>query len=452
VAIADNEDIVIAYQDARDDVANRTNSHVYLYRYDKNGKAVWDANGVAIPSPRVHANAYTGYEGAPQVVASGDHFYVTCYHGEQYQVKADSTNWEPSWWDPDEEMPDSIQVSYYDDRYMCVNNDGTLAWESPMIVESTMTNVIAPCAGGDFYRLYANSDNGLNAQRINKEGKEVWKEPVTVEKEALTASSYMTAPTVLPDNNGNLVLVYRKINGWYGYGVYNRLDADGTTYGTGVSLNGSDEGNFGSFAPVLNNDTLMVAWEYKLSEYNLYANAVNVSGNGSFLWPDWPFDNSKGVSYDTNTEWGMKPVKAIRQSDGWVILYGNVQSWNGANFMVLKIDDYGNQVWSKQICNDNFKCSGYSVVSDGKYAYIFLIVPQEYDSSWQKIVGDGGMRVMCVELTDGSTPGSGVNEVNVATTGVEIRYDLSGREVGADYKGIQIVKSADGTVKKVLVK
>jgi|GEM_PF-808059 len=447
--IADNGDIVIAYFDTRDDVENHTITHIYLYRYDKDGNAVWDADGVPVPATTIHETAFNSYENAPQLIKSDDNFYLSFSHVEQYNVKADSTNWEPSWWDPEEEMPDSIQLSYYDYRLTCVNNDGTMAWDECKVLESTSIGLIAPCKDGDFYLLYANEDNGIDARRINREGNDVWDEPATVESESLSAGNFTTTPTVLPDEDGGLALIYRKLMDWSGYVCCNHLTADGVAYETGVSLTGSTDGDCGTWEAELIGDSLLVAWQYKVSEYNMYANCVNINNNASFLWPELPNDNSKGVSYDTNSEWGMKPVKVIRQSDGWVILYGNGQSWNGANFMVIKIDDCGNKVWSKQICENNFKCNGYSVVSDGKYAYIFLAVPMETGDNWEQIVGDGGMRVMCVDLTNG--PGA-VNEVLASGDGVETHYDLTGRVVPNDHKGLQIIKCADGTVKKVMVK
>ena len=446
--IADNGDIVIAYYDTRDDESS-TNSHIRLYRYDKDGNAVWDADGVPVPATTINETAFNSYENAPQLIKSDDNLYLSFSHVEQYNVKADSTNWEPSWWDPDEEMPDSIQLSYYDYRLMCVNNDGTMAWDECKVLDSKSIDMIAPCKDGDFYLLYSNEGAGFDARRINREGNDVWDEPATVEGESLSAGSYTTAPTVLTDEDGGLVLVYRKLMSWSGYVCTNHLTADGTAYETGVSLTGSTDGDCGTWEAELNGDSLLVAWQYKVTEYNMYANCVNINDNASFLWPEWPIDNSKGVSYDTNTEWGMKPVKVIRQSDGWVLLYGNGQSWSGANFMVLKIDDNGNKVWSKQICEDNFKCDGYSVVSDGKYAYIFLTVEQEYGDNWEQVVGDGGMRVMCVDIT--SNPDA-IYEVAVDANGVETRYDLTGRVVPNDHKGLQIIKCADGTVKKVMVK
>ena len=47
---------------------------------------------------------------------------------KQQQMKADSTNWQPSPWFPNEEMPDSIDMQDANFQVMRYNADGTYAW------------------------------------------------------------------------------------------------------------------------------------------------------------------------------------------------------------------------------------------------------------------------------------------------------------------------------------
>ena len=55
-------------------------------------------------------------------------------------------------------------------------------------------------------------------------------------------------------------------------------------------------------------------------------------------------------------------------------------------------------MWTKQICEDNFKSSGFSVTYDEKNAYIFYTQEEQYDDNWNVIPGTGGMFVMCVDI------------------------------------------------------
>ena len=150
--------------------------------------------------------------------------------------------------------------------------------------------------------------------------------------------------------------------------------------------------------------------------------------------------------------WGMTPVKVIPQEDGWVLLYGNLQSWNGANFMVVKVDDVGETVWSKQICEDNFKSSGFSVVYDDMYAYIFYTQEVQYDDNWEEIPGSAGMYVMCVQI--GEDKISSVGEVAAAGAKTTEIYTIDGRRVNQMENGVNIIRTIDEngkvTVKKVM--
>ena len=150
--------------------------------------------------------------------------------------------------------------------------------------------------------------------------------------------------------------------------------------------------------------------------------------------------------------WGFTPVKVIPQSDGWVLLYGKSTSWNGANFMVVKMDDFGEIMWSKQICEDNFKSSGFSIVYDENNAYIFYTQETQYDDDWNEIPGSAGMYVMCVDISGQSH--TAVNEVEAGQPVKTEIYTLDGRRVNELENGVNILRITDAngnvTSKKVL--
>ena len=194
-------------------------------------------------------------------------------------------------------------------------------------------------------------------------------------------------------------------------------------------------------------DLAMVAWEYDFGNYFMNVNVLDAAGD--FCWPD---EAMYGKSIDENGMWGFTPVKAIPREDGWVLLYGNLQSWNGANFMVVKMDEIGEIEWTKQICEENFKSSGFSVVYDEYYAYIFYTQEEQYDDNWNVIPGSGGMFVMCVQIAD-EIP-SAVNEVNAVAQPVSTEiFTLDGKQVSKMEHGIYIIRMTDAngnvTSKKV---
>ena len=120
--------------------------------------------------------------------------------------------------------------------------------------------------------------------------------------------------------------------------------------------------------------------------------------------------------------------------------------------MVVKINDLGEEVWSRQICEDNFKSSGFAVTYDENYAYIFYTQDEEYDDNWEVIPGSGGMFVMCIDIRDHTTA---INEVNTdeGIVSTEI-YMIDGRRVDQLQEGVNIIRTTDAngnvTTKKVL--
>ena len=121
--------------------------------------------------------------------------------------------------------------------------------------------------------------------------------------------------------------------------------------------------------------------------------------------------------------------------------------------MVTKFDDEGNTVWSRQICEDDFKSSGFSVCYDDQYAYIFFTQDPELDENYQVIPGSGGMFVMCVSISDEQP--SAINEMPTDKSIVNTRvYTIDGKLIDQPQQGINIIRTTDENgvvnVKKVL--
>ena len=115
------------------------------------------------------------------------------------------------------------------------------------------------------------------------------------------------------------------------------------------------------------------------------------------------------------------------------------------------VDESGNVVWTKQICEDDFKSSGFAVTYDERNAYIFYTQDEEYDDNWEVIPGSGGMYVMCVDIAGQSTA---INEVETDNKAVKVEiYTVDGRRVNQLQDGVNIIRTTDAngnvTTKKV---
>ncbi len=439
-ALLPNGNVVMAYTDTRND-ADGYRGENYMYCYTPEGESVWSKDGVKMASFSTRA---TWEDLEPMLCVSGNNLYAIVDHVEKYNVKADSTNWEPSPWYPDEEMPDSVEMEDNWYQVMAYDTNGNAQWEKPVEISSESAWMYTAPDGG-VYVVYVNKGSGFDARRIGSDGKDVWAKPVTVESGTITGGSFTDEPAVTSDGNGGLMFAYRKLLTYSGYAVTNHLTADGTVYEDEFIVNGTQDGDAETPVIAVNDGKAFVAFSYKYEDMNLWVNQVAVDGDYT-----WDGDSLLGYSYDSNEMWGMVPVKAIAQNDGWILLYGNAQSWNGANFYVCKIGLDGKTIWKRQIAENNFAASGFSIVSDDANAYIFYTCDVEYDDDWNEIEGEGGMRVMCVSIKDTT---DGINSTLASDDAAEGSvYTLDGRKIEKPATpGLYIVKR-NGVAKKVYMK
>lgn len=443
--ITPDGNILISYSDTRND-PDKQNVGNYLYCYTTEGEPVWSEDGIVAAAvfPTLYGHTFSSL--CPLVCVSGKNIYGTIVANDDYKVKADSTNWQPSPWFPDEEMPDSIDVHDANFQVMRYNADGTYAWANTKTINTGSAWAYSGPDGG-LYIVYVNGGYGLSAILIDQDGNDVWKEPVSVVKETIGTSSYTTPPTVVPDDNGGLVLTYRVLKNYGGYIACNHITRDGKVYEESLLANGTTDGDSNLPAIAVNGERAFVAFNYKdeTSTSNLWINQLDIDGDYT-----WEGDSLLGYSLDNNESWGLKPVKIIPQSDGWVLLYGNLQSWNGANFYISKIDFEGKELWRKQIAESDFKSSVFSVVNDDKYVYIFYTCDMEIGDDWEQIPGEGGMRVMCVDISNVET---GINSLNSNPTKTSRAiYNAQGVLVdNMNDAGLYIVRE-NGTTRKIMKK
>lgn len=411
MTLAPNGDILLAYNDIRNDVEYGEETEVYIYRYNQQGEPVWDADGILFPSWQMNENTFSAEDVAPAICVSGENIYVAAAHTEYFGGSK-------TWW-----------------QVVRLNDDGTIAPAMEKSFESKIL-VMKPAPEGYVYCIYDNADLGMDGQMLNEILVNMWNDPITVEARQVSNGRFMPTPLTQVDADGGLFLSYRVLLGFTGFQVVNYVTPEGEVLEVAPSLNGSEDGDAGTAAMGIKDDMAMVAWEYDFGSYFMCANVVNAAGD--YCWPD---ENFYGINLDENYTWGFTPVKVIPREDGWVLLYGNSTSWNGANFMVVKIDDVGNTVWVKQICEDNFKSSGFSVAYDDKNAYIFYTQEEEYDQNYQVIEGSGGMFVMCVDIAGKTTA---VDEVKAAAQVVETEiYTIDGRRVSELQSGVNILRMTD---------
>ena len=72
LALAPDGDIVIIYQDMRNDPVNLENSQMFIYRFNQQGQPVWDANGLSFTTLPHHENTLCVEEDGCALYISGE--------------------------------------------------------------------------------------------------------------------------------------------------------------------------------------------------------------------------------------------------------------------------------------------------------------------------------------------------------------------------------------------
>ncbi len=448
--------LFVLFADTRNDTSGYGwYGEMYAYLYDLEGNPIWPSDGILFEMPKIHEGANCNTQQGLTCV-SEENMYMAAFYTESYEVPATEDNWEPSPWFPDEEMPETITVSESSWQIQRINADGTMAWSQNLVIDAADA-MLCPSNDGEFIVAYAlePNDDGeggmIMAQRYNAEGEPQWGDAVVAMPENVNSGYGAEMPQIASDYEGGVVLVGRIPTQLYGYVAVNHVDGDGIALSSSVSCTGSVDGDGSNPVFAIRDYDMLVLWQYAYSgaEINIYANMMDL--DGTFYWKDKNSYGIYGKSYGMNDMWGFVPVKVLEREDGWILFYGEGTSWNGANFMVRKIDNEGNTLWSKQVAQSNCKMSSISVVDGGDYAYISYLAPVEYDENWDVIPGEGALCVMKIDISDNGNS-DGIASINSDSVAQEKFYNLNGIEVTHPTSGNIYVRKAGNIVEKVVFK
>ena len=442
LALTPDGDIVILYQDMRNDPVNKENAQMFIYRYNQQGQPVWDADGLTLTSIPHHYNTLCVSEDAC-ALCIGDNGQIYAAIRQSEYLQNEGVECEINW------------------QVVSLNDDGTVASDEPVILPAKVLS-LHPAPGGDAFVIYDGDfeKKGFEAQRIDRNLTPQWQAPAIVEAYSQNEGGLIHFPSIETAADGGIILCYRQLQQDVSKGVWvmNHLTPEGEVLERSVAWNTSVEGDSDEGIMAVKGNDVFTSWVIR-SQYMFYLLVNQMDADGNKMWDG---DAADGLILEEmptidveHNEWnyGYSPVKAIPVEDGWVLLYGICTDFNTANFMLTKFDDGGNTVWSRQICEDNFQSSGFSVCYDKQYAYIFFTQDVELDEHYQEIPGTGGMFVMCVDIT--GSEGTAIDEVpaqaSVASTAI---YTIDGKRVNQLQQGINIVRTTDEngviSIKKII--
>ena len=167
------------------------------------------------------------------------------------------------------------------------------------------------------------------------------------------------------------------------------------------------------------------------------------SYDGDYLFDEMGISIANKDRAATSYAFGRVGCGAV--GDGqWIVAYRDVQGYFNASFIIRRYDADGNSIWSRTIGRE-IDPTDISFFVEEEATYLIYRENRESKESGIKIFRIGNDGSYDVTYDDTS-----IQTVAVSSDGSEQYYDASGRRLSQPQKGLNIIRSADGTVQKQL--
>lgn len=411
ILVTPTDELVISWADARSeenaDVESFQAQNPVLYKLDKTGKMLWGEEGVVFDIEK--------YMFPAMLFQVEDNIYARFYGKED----SDPT------------------------QLMLLNEFGEPAWKDG----KNFTGQIIASEGDDFLAVYPTSD-GVMAMRYNKDMRQRWKAPALVSEKLY--GGYDLNPYLLrSDGKGGMAVCYLTPLGDFGHmPVVAYVTGDGET---AFSENVADTDMFDHLYPVMNinpeEETIMTVWQMSgMGNANQCLQGAQMDFFGERMWGDL----GKQLAFKEDPAWSFGPV-AVEPLEGgdWIVCYANEAGWLDNQLLLGRLDSEGKAVWVKNV-------GGYGpiispkVVKRGDEMDIFWVEDNDYvddeglDRQCKSIMGVRIARISDVAGVDDVIPDMDNPH--------EEYYSIDGLRLPGLAKGLNIVRKADGSISKVMVK
>ena len=391
-----------------------------IYKVDQQGNFLWGEDGIAYPQ---YTNA-----GFTNCYVVGDDTYFIFFNTTE---------------DSSGQAEDMTNIGTFIQR---INADGTVAWSEPFPWSDDFAQPqIVPSLDGTFL-LFDRSPEGSVVHRLDRELNEVWGEPVVYDEHKYEGYA-MNDYSIAPDGFGGAAVAFVRNMGQFAHNVrVQHVNADGSL---GFGLNGLDvantEDNDYDYCDIAVNpktEEILVDFESQLATtYDVMLQKF--SYDGDYLFDEMGISIANKDRAATSYAFGRVGCGAV--GDGqWIVAYRDVQGYFNASFIIRRYDADGNSIWSRTIGRE-IDPTDISFFVEEEATYLIYRENRESKESGIKIFRIGNDGSYDVTYDDTS-----IQTVAVSSDGSEQYYDASGRRLSQPQKGLNIIRSADGTVQKQL--
>lgn len=392
-----------------------------IYKVDQQGNFLWGADGIAYPE---YTNA--GYTNC--YVVGDDTYFIF------YNTTEDSSG----------QAEDMSHIGMFIQR---INADGTEAWDEPMAWSDDFVQPqIVPSLGNTFL-LFDKSPEGSVVHRLNRDFDELWGDPVVYDEhkyEGYEMNHYRLAP----DGFGGAAVAFVRNMGQFSHNIrVQHINADGSL---GFGLSGLDVANtedndydYCGIAVNTKSQEILVDYESQLEKtYDVMLQKF--SYDGDYLFDDMGLSIANKDRATSAYAFGRVGCGAVGD-DQWIVAYRDVQAYFNASFIIRRYDAEGNRVWTRTIGRE-LDPTGINFFVEEEASYLIYRECREEKQPGIKIfriANDGSYNVTY-------TDEDAIHTVATSSEGKASYYDASGRQLSKPQKGLNIIRNADGTVKKIL--
>lgn len=409
LVVTDEGDAVISWADARSLEGSGEqwpNAHdPVLYKISQEGKHLWGENGVEID------NELFLYP--PLLYKVGSDIYA---------IMTSADDWSPN------------QIAR-------LAEDGSFA-TTPKVFTASQ---IYPIGENDFVALHMTAD-GTAAMRYNRDIEPVW-ENQTIVSSYLYGGHDRVPYKFAADGQGGVVISFDRAYGNFGQmPTVQHLTADGeATFGDSQDVLGEEIGVNAYNVIGVNPDSeeIMCAWQMT----SMGGGIVTLGGQkfdffGERMWGEEAIALAQKES-ESGYSYGSIAIKAL-SDDKWFVCYADELGWATNRGYVGIFDADGNES-SLEPFGSIGALSYPKPFFDGNDFYL-IYLNELTDDDWNTTYFIETVKVADIDVN------SAVEEVKTAQEGDAEYYTIDGLRTNGLQKGLNIVKEADGSVRKVMVR
>lgn len=330
-----------------------------------------------------------------------------------------------------------------------IDDDGTLGWEEPMIVETIQCEIV-PSLDGDFL-FFDDCNDGARVRRLNRNGEDVWSEPIIYDPNKYSGYALHQYKAV-PDGDGGAAVAFVRAMGQFSHNIrVQHVNADGSL---GFGLEGLDAANtedndydYCGVAVNPNTQEIMVDFESQLeSTYDVMLQKF--SYDGEYLFDELGLSIAHKNRSNTFS-FARVGIGSVGESD-WIVSYRDVEGYGARNsFIIRRYDKDGNRVWTKTI-GRNLDCTAINMIVEPEATYLFYREFSEEKGPGVKMfrIGSDGTYNVTYDIPEDPTC---IKNTNGVSTASKRYFTVDGRQISQPQSGLNIVKDGNGSVRKYVI-